>query len=154
MRKKRSRKYSEKVQVIDFEEARAARKKKRKEEKAKRERAKERREEARRRVYEGVRYKAGNKGNKKLLIFFVVLIIILVATGVNYGYKIRMQNEEQKRLIEEQQDLKRKKKEALQIKGKVKGMDYVEVIARKRLHLIKPGEILYILPEEEKETKH
>lgn len=154
MRKKRSRKYTEKAQVINFEEARATRKKKRKKEKAKRERARERREEARRRVYEGVRYKAGNKGNKKLLIFFVILIIILVVTGINYGYKIRMQKKEHKRLIAEQQELKRKKKEALQMRGKVKGMDYVEVVARKRLHLIKPGEILYILPEEKEGKKN
>lgn len=65
-----------------------------------------------------------------------------------------MQKKEHKRLIAEQQELKRKKKEALQMRGKVKGMDYVEVVARKRLHLIKPGEILYILPEEKEGKKN
>ena len=53
------------------------------------------------------------------------------------------------RLQIEQEELKKERDELKEEAKNVKSLDYIEQQARKQLHLVLPGEILYVLPESE-----
>ena len=56
---------------------------------------------------------------------------------------------EQHELEAQKQELEQKKKELKKEKKEVIDPDYIEDQARKQLKMVKPGEILYILPDED-----
>lgn len=74
-----------------------------------------------------------------LLVFFTVQNII--------GLKM-----EERELLQEQRELEARKAELEEELTRVDETDYIEQQAREQLHMIKPGEILYLLPEHEEKT--
>lgn len=74
-----------------------------------------------------------------LLVFFTVQNII--------GLKM-----EERELLQEQRELETRKAELEEELTRVDETDYIEQQAREQLHMIKPGEILYLLPEHEEKT--
>lgn len=77
-------------------------------------------------------------------------IVFLLMSTLGYSlYKIVSLQIEKNKLKEEQQMLK-EERDRLEVESKnVESLDYIEQQAREQLHLVLPGEILYILPEEE-----
>ena len=58
---------------------------------------------------------------------------------------------EERELLQEQRDLEARKAELEEELTRVDETDYIEQQARQQLHMIKPGEILYLLPEHDEE---
>lgn len=89
--------------------------------------------------------------HRRLGLYALVIIILLVAAGLLAHNIIELKVEESK-LQSQINQLEKKKEELKEEKKAVTDPDYVEQQARKQLKMIKPGEILYILPNQE-ETK-
>ena len=90
-----------------------------------------------------------NRGRMALTVIVVVLIAVL-GMSIKNIFDLRA---EQKALKEQNQALA-VEKEALQEElENVNDKDYIEEQARIQLKLIKPGEILYILEDEEKDSE-
>ncbi len=102
------------------------------------------------------RPKTGKKKRKKLsakrrvrqLIILVVIGAFLLAVGYSVHTIWRLKAE-QKALLATQQELEQRKADLEQELENVEDLDYIEQQARERLHMVLPGEILYILPDSE-----
>lgn len=95
--------------------------------------------------------RARKKRNRRRLLY-IILIGIVALVLVGFAGKIISLKAENARLLEEQKNLKEIKRELQQEKKNVNSLDYIEQQAREQLHLVLPGEILYVLPDE-KETE-
>lgn len=121
--------------VIDIEAARSRRNKKKKKKKEKKPLSPRRKQQIKRR----------------LTVFLVVAAFLLLTVGFSF-YKIVSLKVEESKLQQEQEELK-EERDALQQEMKdVKSPEYIEKQAREQLHLLLPGEILYMLPEEDDNT--
>lgn len=92
--------------------------------------------------------KARESRGKKIIVA-VVLLFIFVFTGSQLysAYKI---NSDYKKVLLENKNLKEEKKSLEEELRHVNEPEYVEQQARDQLKMIKPGEVMYILPEEHK----
>lgn len=93
--------------------------------------------------------RARKKRNRRRL-FYVIVIGIVALILFGFAGKIIALKAENARLLEEQKNLLSIKKELQQEKKNVNSLDYIEQQAREQLHLVLPGEILYVLPDEKK----
>ncbi len=142
-----------KKKIIDMEEARLSRKEKRLERKRKKENIKNRRKE-RKLIKTHINKKLEANGKDIKTSYLIIGIVIIVTFSMLYsGYIVFKEQREQNRILAVQKELKEKKAERLKLKSQVKSLNYVEVVARKELKLIKQDEILYILPKKGKNEK-
>lgn len=115
--------------VIDIEAARSRHNKKKKKKREKRPLSPRRKQQIKR----------------KLTVYLVVAAFLLLTVGFS-SYKIISLKIEENRLQQEKEELM-EERDALQEETKdVQSKEYIEKQAREQLHLLLPGEILYMLP--------
>ena len=142
---RRSREFKRNFDVIDLEEAREERRKKRSESGKSRKKVNrdtaaqavmlEEKQSARKRV----------KKNRRRLIYTAIMLIIVAVIGLSIYNIITLHVE--KSQLEAKNAALMAEREKLQ--NEIKNVDnpeYIEQQAREQLRLIKPGEILYVLP--------
>ncbi|MDD6042283.1 MAG: septum formation initiator family protein [Eubacteriaceae bacterium] len=83
---------------------------------------------------------------RMILTCFIVVSMVMVGLSVNNIVKLRA---EQKELIELNEKLAAEKAALKEELKNVNDYEYIEEQARIQLRLVKPGEILYILEEDE-----
>lgn len=140
-KKRRSKVFKNTNQVIDIEEARIQRKKKREKTAGKKVRA------AKPKAVVTER-KAGKIARRRMVYFIIFLVIacLIGAAAVNI---VSVKLSEAK-TIEEQKALLKQKENLENELSRVNDPKYIEQQARQQLKMIKPGEILYVLPEKDK----
>ncbi len=84
---------------------------------------------------------------RKALTYLLVIAFLVLTLGYS-TYKIITLRMEKSNLTEEKTKLEQQRDELKDEKKDVKSTDYIEKEAREQLHLILPGEILYMLPGE------
>lgn len=138
MKKKNSLQRNE--QVIDFDEARAERRRKRQETLQKRIKP----EKAQRAP---VRKRTSAKAARRRAVFILFLIVLLSIASVSawHIYTLKQQALEAERL--QQTLLDEKARLELEL-SRTENKDYIEQQARDQLKMVMPGEILYVMPEE------
>lgn len=89
---------------------------------------------------------------KKAMIYLLIIVIIVFAVKlvINMRKVNKMESELNNLQQKVQEEIKRNEELKEEIE-RVKSHDYVEKVARDELGLVKPGEILFIPVEEEKE---
>ena len=94
---------------------------------------------------------SARKRRRRLIYLAVVtaalLLVFFTARNI-VGLKM-----EERELLQEQRDLEARKAELEEELTRVDETDYIEQQAREQLHMIKPGEILYLLPEHDEEKE-
>jgi cell division protein DivIC len=143
-KKRRSREFKNNGQVIDIEEARQLRKQKREEAAVKKYKVRKSKSVVTER-------QAGKKARRRMVYFIIFLVIVGII--VVSAFSIINLKLTEARTIREQQDLMEQKARLERIYSQVNSPEYIEQQARQQLKMIKPGEILYILPEKDKNKK-
>lgn len=148
-KKRRSREFKNNSQVIDMDEARKKRLAKRREEKEREE------ERARRHARQSTAGKMAirrQKTRRKILIGFIVVCIIGVMSLSLIN--IVSMKKEQHDVLTQQEQLKKEKSSLEKELENINDPENLEEQARNQLRLIKPGETLYMFPDEitEKES--
>lgn len=141
---RRSREFKNNSQVIDIEEARRLRKKKREE-------AAEKKYKVRKTKSVVTQRQAGKKARRRLiyLVIFLAVACVIAASAFNIiSLKLT-----EGRTLKEQQDLLAQKARLERIYSQVNSPEYIEQQARQQLKMIRPGEILYVLPEKDDTKK-
>ncbi len=146
---RRSREFKKNDRVIDLEEARENRRQKR-EKLAKTSRHYKRslitKEEAKEKI-KLTSERSKIKNRRRRVIYLVIIGIIVAIIGISALNIIALINERNQ--LQEQQLQLQKEKDKLENQLKNSNTDeFVEQQARSQLRLIKPGETLYVLPEE------
>ena len=142
-KKRRSREFKNNSQVIDIEEARQSRKRKREE-------AAEKKYKVRKTKSVVTQRQAGKKARRRM-VYFVIFLIIIGIIAVSAFNIINLKLTEA-RTMKEQQALMQQKEKLEKVYSQVNSPEYIEQQARQQLKMIKPGEILYILPDKNKKT--
>ncbi|HWQ77698.1 MAG TPA: septum formation initiator family protein [Anaerovoracaceae bacterium] len=143
-KKRRSREFRNNSQVIDIEEARQIRKQKREEVAEKKTRV--------HRPKSVVSKRKALKKTRRRLVYFIIFLAIVgvvTASAINIVSLKLTQASVQK----EHQDLLDQKARLERIYSQVNSPEYIEQQARQQLRMIKPGEILYVLPQNDKNNK-
>ncbi len=83
------------------------------------------------------------------LVIFLAISGIIAASAINI---INLKLTEASTL-KEQQELLEQKERLERIYSQVNSPEYIEQQARQQLRMIRPGEILYVLPENDKNSK-
>ena len=148
MRRSRSFKKEQENNVINIDEAREQRREKRRLEKEKREEKQSRPEKAavsqRRRTRE-------RRRNMVYLLIFAIIVGVIVYSIWNLWSLKQLERQAQEELLAKQEE-----KERLQLELEhVESDASIEQEAREQLHMIRPGETVYILPTDpSKETNN
>ena len=139
-RKKRSREFKN-GQVIDIDAAREERRNRRAEVSAKKSQKEKRPKEkiSRRKTVKIVR---------RRVIYSVIFLIIVVIIGLSVYHLISLKMEEA-RAQTELEALEHQKRDLEEELSHIGSQEYIEQQARQELRMILPGEILYVLKEEE-----
>lgn len=135
-----------KGRVVDFNKALEKKKKQQKEEELKRRQEEEPVEISD--VSEAAVRRRRTKKRRRTGVYVVVIVLVLAVFGMLLHNVIGLKME-QHELEAKKVELEKKKKELKEEKKAVSDNDYIEEQARKQLKMIKPGEILYVLPDEE-----
>lgn len=145
-RDKERKKKKSKGRVLDFNEA--LEKKKRKEEARKRaEEEKARKLEKISKVRSDASVKRGKKQARRRLVAIALAVAAIVAIAVfSFKHVVKLKMEE-KDLKSQQEMLIKEKKKLTKDLNKSKDADHIENEARRQLKMIKPGEILFLLPK-------
>lgn len=143
-KKRRSREYKNNSRVIDINEARQRRKQKREE-------AAEKKYKVRKKKSVLTQRQAGKKARRRMVYFVIFLAIlgIIAASAINI---ISLRLTEAK-TMKENQELLEQRTRLERIYSQVNSPEYIEQQARQQLKMIKPGEILYVLPEKNQKKK-
>jgi cell division protein FtsB len=141
---RRSREFKNNSQVIDIEEARELRKRKREE-------AAEKKYKVRKTKSVVTQRQAGKKARRRLiyLVIFLAILCVIAASAFNI---INLKLTEA-RTLKEQQDLLAQKARLERIYSQVNSPEFIEQQARQQLKMIRPGEILYVLPDKNNSKK-
>jgi cell division protein FtsB len=141
---RRSREFRNSSQVIDIEEARQLRKQRRDE-------AAEKKYKVRKTKSVVTQRQAGKKARRRLiyLVTFIAIVCVVAASVFNI---INLKLTEA-RTLKEQQDLLAQKARLERIYSQVNSPEYIEQQARQQLKMIRPGEILYVLPDKNNSKK-
>ena len=143
--------------VIDIEEAQKERRRKREQaitdkKKKSRKDKKESSADTVLRVSSDARKKKRKKASrtKKFLIVVMILVVLIFSGGaiaqvVSLNMELRDAKAEQERRLEEKEMLENDLE-------RINDPEYIEEQARKRLRMIRQGEILYVFPDEENEN--
>lgn len=140
-KKRRSREFKSSNQVIDIEEARQVRRQKREE-------AAGRKSKARKTKFVVTERQAGKKARRRA-VYFVILLLIGGIIAV-YTFNIITLKITEARTGRELQALTEQKARLERVYSRVNSPEYIEQQARQQLRMIKPGEILYVLPDKDK----
>ena len=143
-KKRRSSQFKKSDQVISLEEARQKRRSKREEVAATRKtkNIKEKKQITERRAVRKV----------KLRLFFSVAFLVITLVVAFYAFNIINLKIIEAKTLEEQKSLLEEKERLEAELSQVNSPEYIEQQARTELKMIKPGEILYILPTEDQKT--
>lgn len=140
-KKKRSREFKNSDKIIDLEQARIERREKRKIAAAKK-------SSKARKIGSGeLSERKVNKRNRKRLIYFCVILGIMLVIGVSIFHVYSLQKE-YKSIVAQNKALKEKRQNLTEELGHVNNPEYIEQQAREQLRMVKPGEVLFILPQE------
>lgn len=147
-KRRRSSEFRNNSQVIDMEEARRRRQEKRRSEQRKSE---EREREAARRNTRGKMAIRRSRNRRRLMIGLIVMFVIaLISFSV---INIISLKKEQHDMKEQKQELLDEKDELTKELENANDLENIEEQARDQLRLIKPGEKIYVFPEEITEPK-
>ena len=83
---------------------------------------------------------------------YIFVIVLLLAVTAWMARSIVELKAEQRDLEAKQQELEQRKEELKEEQKKMNSDEYVEEQARQQLKMIKPGEILYVLPDDGSQT--
>lgn len=139
-KKRRSREFKNNSQVIDIEVARQSRKRKREE-------AADKKYKVRKTKSVITERQAGKKARRRMVYFVIFLFIIGLVTVS--AFQIISLKLTEARTMKEHQDLLNQKARLERDYSQVSSPEYIEQQARQQLRMIRPGEILYVLPEKE-----
>jgi cell division protein FtsB len=139
-KKRRSREFKNSSQVIDIEVARESRKRKREE-------AADKKYKVRKSKSVITERQAGKKARRRMVYFVIFLFIVGLVTVS--AFQIISLKLTEARTMKENQALLNQKSRLEQDYSQVNSPEYIEQQARQQLRMIRPGEILYVLPEEE-----
>lgn len=143
-KKRRSREFKNNSQIIDIEEARQLRKQKREE-------AAEKKYKVRKSKSVVTQRQAGKKARRRMVYFVIfVAIVCIIAASVFNIVSLKLT---EAKTAKEQQALLDQKARLEKIYSQVNSPEYIEQQARQQLKMIRPGEILYVLPEKDGKTK-
>lgn len=146
-KKRRSSQFKDTSQVIDIEEARRKRQEKRKKQQI---RSQQQEEMAQKRAAVKSRVKAGRR--KKHITYAVIILAIIAAIGVSAINIISLKAEYNEALAEKEQLTEQKESMEQQLKDSTKDK-YVEKEARQQLRMVKPGETVFMVPNQDTENK-
>ena len=142
-KKRRSREFRNNSQVIDMDEARKKRQAKRREEKAREE------EKARKYARQHTAGKMAIRRQKRRRKILTGLIIVGIIRAMSLSLvNIITLKKEQHDVLAEQEQLKQQKQELQKELENISDSENIEEQARNQLRLIRPGETLYMLPDE------
>ena len=144
-KKRRSSQFKDTSQVIDIDEAR----RKRQEKRQKQQHKERRREDAQPKRAVRASVKAGRR--KKHITYAVIILAIIAAIGISALNIVSLRAEYKEVELQNQQLLQQKEELEQQIKDSSKDK-FVEEEARKQLRMVKPGETVYIVPNQEETT--
>lgn len=141
-KKRRSREFKNNSRVIDIDEARQIRKQKREEVAEKKYRV----QKSKSAITQRQAMKKARRRMAYIVIFLAIIGIITVSAFNIISLKLT-----EARTMKEQQALLEERARLEQIYSRVNSPEYIEQQARQQLKMIKPGEILYILPAPDKD---
>ncbi|MDD6646231.1 MAG: septum formation initiator family protein [Firmicutes bacterium] len=142
-KKRRSREFRNNSQVIDMDEARKKRQAKRREEKAREE------EKARKYARQHTAGKMAIRRQKRRRKILTGLIILGIIGAMSLSLvNIISLKKEQHDVLAEQEQLKQQKQELQKELDNISDPENIEEQARNQLRLIRPGEMLYMFPDE------
>lgn len=144
-KKRRSSQFKESSQVIDIEEAR----KKRQEKRKKQQREQEQAAESRNRT---VRASVKARRLKKNIVYAVIILFIIAAIGASIMNILSFKADYNEAKEQNEQLTQQKKELQEQIKSSDQ-KDFIEKEAREQLHMVNPGETVYIVPFTEEQTE-
>jgi cell division protein FtsB len=143
-KKRRSREFKNNSQIIDIDEARQLRKQKRED-------AAEKKYKVRKTKSVVTQRQAGKKARRRMVYFVIFLVILgIIAASVINIISLKLT---EAKTLKEQQALLDRRTRLEKIYSQVNSPEYIEQQARQQLKMIKPGEILYVLPEENQKKK-
>lgn len=143
-KKRRSREFKNNSRVIDIEEARQDRKQRREE-------AAKKKDKVRKTKSVITERQAGKKARRRVVYLVIFLVIIgIVAVSVFNIISLKLT---ESRIMKEQKELTEQKARLERIYSQVNSPEYIEQQARQQLRMIRPGEILYVLPDKDKQQK-
>jgi cell division protein FtsB len=143
-KKRRSREFKNSSQIIDINEARQLRKQKRED-------AAEKKYKVRKTKSVVTQRQAGKKARRRMVYFVIFLVILgIIAASVINIISLKLT---EAKTLKEQQALLDQRTRLEKIYSQVNSPEYIEQQARQQLKMIKPGEILYVLPEENQKKK-
>ena len=149
-RRKRNLKYKS-TDVIDIDKAREERRKKREAAGRKSRRKKKTEDSSEIMAVEPKKNKKKRRIEPRRVFIYAVILIVLAGVVGWKAYNIGTLNAELKAVQQEKKELKAQKEELQQELKTVDDPAYVEQKARENLHMIKPGETLYILQNQQEE---
>ena len=85
------------------------------------------------------------KVNKVMLVLLFILIFVLTYLSITL-FQIYNLKQQEKKLLEKQEQLKTEKMKLQNEWGQVNSPQYIEKMARSTLKMVKQGEILYVIP--------
>lgn len=137
-KKRRSRAFKESQQVIDFEKERAKRREKRK-------RLSEKKTSSADREPSGSGRRTAKKIKRRL--FAAVIFVVVIAIAAYSVYNVFSLRAKRAKAQEYYAELKKEKKDLERELDLVDSDEYIEEKAREELHMMLPGEMIYVLPE-------
>ena len=143
-KRKRSREFKNSDKVIDIEQARTDRRNRRKLEQEKKA------NRSKRFSPEPQSERKANQKNRKTLVYCGAILLIVVILGFSIFNVYSVRREYEKTLAKHEELLKTKEDLQNELE-QVNEPDYIEQQAREQLKMVKPGEIMYILPQAEGE---
>jgi cell division protein DivIC len=142
-KKRRSRQFKNNSQVIDINEARAKRLEKRRAERAKEE---EKMREAAKKKSRG-NTAIRNQRQRRFLLIGLIVVCIIAAVTFSLGNVIKLKKE-YREVQQQQEQLLQDKKKLETTLDNISDPENIEEQARNQLRMIKPGEVLYMFPDE------
>lgn len=140
---RRSKEFKNSSQVIDIEEAREVRRHKREE-------AADKKNKGRKSKTVMTERRASKKARRRI-VYLIIFLVIIIVIGVSVFNIVSLIINEAK-LEKEQEALLQQKARLENELSQIDSLEYIEQQARQQLKMIKPGEILYVLPKINKES--
>lgn len=142
-KKRRSREFKNNSQVIDMDEARKKRLEKRRQERAREE------EKARQHARQNTRGKMAIRRQRNRRRLLICLIVVGIIAIISFSLvNVISLKKEQHDVLKRQEQLKNEKVQLEKELKNINDPENLEEQAREQLRLIKPGETLYMFPDE------
>lgn len=139
-KKRRSREFKNSDKVIDLKQAREERRQRRKQA------ADKKQNKDRKNASGELSERKANKRNRKRLIYFCVVLGIMLVIGASI-FNVYSLHKEYKDIAAQNKALREQKQDIAEELGNVNNPEYIEQQAREQLRMVKPGEVLYVLPQ-------